>query len=117
MMLIKTIFVHLAKRSMLSFILSFVDSMLFFRSLEDRTYLVLKNDNEVLSDIIIKKDKVYDFERFLNDANIDCKLEVINAIDGQKLAIRMGDKLLEFHKVISTGTSSLTLFITTSCPN
>ncbi len=91
-------------------LMAFVDSMLFFRSLEDRTYLGFKNDSEILTDIIIKKDKVQDFERFLNDANIDCTLEVIDTIDGQKLALRMGDNLLEFNKAISTGTSSLTLF-------
>ncbi len=92
-------------------LIHFVDSMLYFRSLEDRKYLGYRTtDTKTITDEIIEKNKVKDFEEFLNKAKIDCKLEVVEDVGRKRLAFKIGDKLLNFFDVISTGTSSLTLF-------
>lgn len=88
----------------------YVESMLFFRSLEDRTYIGFRNDAKNLTDEIIEKDKVKDFEEFLNSINIECNLDVVENIDGKTLVFKIGEKNLSFFDIISTGTSSVTLF-------
>lgn len=90
----------------------FVESMLFFRSLNFNMFLGFKKySSETLTDIIINKDKVEDFERFLNEAGVDCKLKVVDSPLGAKmLAFDFDGKLIEFFKASSTGTNSLLLF-------
>lgn len=90
--------------------LKFVEHMLFFRSLEDRTFLGLDDRSKRLTDEIIEKDKVLDFETFLNDANVKCKLCVVDVLDKKELAFDFGKKKILFTEIISTGTSSLMLF-------
>ena len=89
---------------------SFVERMLFFRSLEDRTYIGLQHHDGSLTDYIINTDKVKDFEAFLNEANIDCRLVVVDVMDSQELAFDFGDKKILFRDIMSTGTSALMLF-------
>lgn len=90
---------------------SFIEKMLFFRSLEDRTYLGQDVDikNSITSEII-KRNKVHEFESFLNDANVKCKLAVVETLNGQDLAFDYGQKKLLFTSVMSTGTSAVMLF-------
>lgn len=90
---------------------SFVESMLFFRSLEDRTYL--GQDAEIKSPItteIIKRNKVQEFEDFLNEIHVRCKLAVVETLNGRDLAFDYGKKKLLFTSVMSTGTSAVMLF-------
>ncbi len=89
---------------------SFIDKMLYFRSLEDRTYIGLDIGTATLSEDIIKKDNVRDFESFLNEANIECKLSIEKEFDKQFIAFDFGEKKIPMHDIFSTGTSSLTLF-------
>lgn len=90
----------------------FVDNMLFFRSLEDRTYLGydMNNEDNNLSKYIIEKNKVNEFENFLHEANINCKLTVVNVMGKEELAWDFGKKQVLFFDIESTGTSSLILF-------
>lgn len=89
---------------------NFVEHMLFFRSLEDRTFLGVDDHSKFLTDEIIEKNKVKDFEDFLNEANVKCKLCVVKVLDKKELAFDFGHKKILFYDIISTGTSSLTLF-------
>lgn len=90
---------------------SFVENMLFFRSLEDRSYLGQEvDDKKTITAEIIKRNKVQEFETFLNEANVRCKLAVVETLDGQDLAFDFGKKRLLFTKVMSTGTSAVSLF-------
>lgn len=89
---------------------NFAEHMLFFRSLEDRTFLGGNYESKRITDEIIEKDKVQDFEKFLNDANIKCKLCVVDVLDKKELAFDFGKKRILFTEIISTGTSSLMLF-------
>lgn len=89
---------------------SFVDKMLFFRSLEDRTYIGLDRHQGSLTSYIIEHDKVKDFEAFLREANIDCRISVVGLKDDRELVFDFGDKKILFGDIMSTGTSSLMLF-------
>lgn len=89
----------------------FVEHMLFFRSLEDRTFIGQNNGTTSLTEEILLQNKLEDFERFLNDANVKCKLVAIDTSDGKKnIAFDFGNKKIGMHEIMSTGTSSLMLF-------
>lgn len=90
---------------------AFIESMLFFRSLDDRMYLGFKEGSKSIIEDIIEKGNVDDFEQFLNDANVKCKLKVIDDLIGKKtFAFVIGNKFLDFIEAASTGTKSLVLF-------
>lgn len=88
----------------------FIEHMLFFRSLEDRTYVGQEVKRNSLANDIINSDKVEDFENFLNAANVKCKLSVVEENGEKKLTFDFGKKKILFHEIMSTGTSSLMLF-------
>ncbi len=88
----------------------FVEQMLFFRSLEDRMYLGLDVDTKVLTTEIINQGKVEEFEDFLNEAHVKCKLAVIDTIGGKNIAFDFGKKKVLLSEAMSTGTSSMMLF-------
>ena len=88
----------------------FVEQMLFFRSLEDRSYIGQDVKTVSLAADIIRKNKVRDFEKFLNDANVKCKLAVVDVMDEKEIAFDFGRKKILFHDIKSTGTSALMLF-------
>lgn len=89
---------------------TFVENMLFFRSLEDRTYIGQESKKGSLVNDIIQQDKVEDFERFLNTANVECKLTVVDVFDKKDLAFDFAGNKILFRDIMSTGTSSLMLF-------
>lgn len=89
---------------------TFVEHMLFFRSLEDRTYIGLETKNSTLEKDIIERGKVSDFESFLNEANVRCKLAVVDVIGEKTLAFDFGQRKILFSEIMSTGTSALMLF-------
>lgn len=89
---------------------SFVEHMLFFRSLEDRTYIGQESKKGTLVNDIINQDKVEDFEHFLNEANVKCKLAVVDIMGNRDLAFDFNGKKVLFRDIMSTGTSSLMLF-------
>lgn len=89
----------------------FVEHMLFFRSLEDRMYIGKSSRTETLTDEIIIDDKVEEFETFLHEANVECKLSVVKDGMGNKnIAFNFGKKKILLTDIMSTGTSSLMLF-------
>lgn len=89
---------------------SFIEKMLIFRNLEDRWYLGLDVGTRTLTDEIINKNKVEDFEKFLNAANVNCKLAVVDELDKKTLVFNFDGKYIPFTEIYSTGTSALTLF-------
>lgn len=88
----------------------FIENMLYFRSLEDRFFLGFDNDIKVLTDDIIEKGNVEDFETFLNDANVQCKLSVETVLDQKVLTFDFGEKKIPMTEIASTGTNALMLF-------
>lgn len=90
---------------------SFVENMLFFRSLEDRTFLGQDVDiKSTITSEIVKHNKVQEFEDFLNEASIKCKLSVVETLNGRDLAFDYAKKKLLFTSAMSTGTSAVMLF-------
>lgn len=93
-----------------SLLFTFVEQMLYFRSLLDRTYLGLDVGSKYTLEEIIKKNNVKDFEVFLNSAGIECNLSVIEERGRSTIAFDFKGKQLPFDEVASTGTNALALF-------
>lgn len=88
----------------------FVDSMLFFRSLNSNMYQGLEIGTGGIQEDIIEKGNVSDLEEFLNNAGIQCKLKVVKELDKDSLAFDFDGKAIPFWDIASTGTRSLILF-------
>lgn len=96
-------------------LLNFIEGMVFFRSLSStaRTGELVGKGIGVkrLSQSIIDSDSVHDFEDFLNNAGINCKLIVDASTNGEKsIYFDFGEVKLEFGSAASTGTLSLGIF-------
>lgn len=89
---------------------SFIDSMLYFRSLSERTYLGLEVGVKNILEDIVTKGNLQDFETFLNEAGIECKLTIDKESDRDTIAFNFNGKKFSFLEVASTGTNALALF-------
>lgn len=90
--------------------MQFVNGMLFFRSLEQNNYIGFEQGVRNIGADIIEKNHVKDFQLFLSEAGIDCKLSIIDDGDAPKLAFNFNGKLIDFYDIASQGTRSLSLF-------
>lgn len=90
--------------------LEFVNKMLYFRSLDDRCYMGLENGVSNVANDIVKHDNLKDFQEFLNDGGINCRL--VSKKDGNDEAIyfKFKNKDIDFSDVASSGTRTLALF-------
>lgn len=89
----------------------FVDGMVFFRTLKDKTEshgqpVSIKR----VSQAIIENGKVTDFENFLKEAEVNCTLSITGEIGDQIINFVFDNKTIEFSKAASTGTISLGIF-------
>ncbi|MFK3866488.1 AAA family ATPase [Pseudoalteromonas rhizosphaerae] len=90
---------------------NFVNSMVFFRTLtKGPEYYGPRIDVKRLSSEIINRDKVQDFQDFLNLAGIDCKLIVTGDGDDKVIEFSFKKDSIEFSRIASTGTHSLGVF-------
>ena len=90
--------------------MSFVENMLMFYSLEVNCYRGFKTGIEKAGSAIVKAGKTKDFENYLKENNIDMEL-ADSEIYGEKLLLaKFGNRYVDFYRVASTGTKSLTLF-------
>ncbi|MBY8609474.1 ATP-binding protein [Burkholderia arboris] len=89
--------------------LSFVGGMLFFRSLDKNQYVGFEQGSNGIEADIISKSNVSDFQKFLNDAGIECKIKVVEA-EKPYLAMEFGGRSVSFQSAASQGTKSLELF-------
>lgn len=89
---------------------SFVEKMLFFRSLEDRTFIGQSVSRSTLTQDIIDSGKVQEFEDFLGEGNVNCKLAVVDTLNGKNLAFDFNGNKVLFSEAMSTGTSAMALF-------
>lgn len=89
---------------------TFIDQMLYFRSLQENMYQGFDTGNKEIFDDIIQGRHTEDFERFLNQAGIECKLVEVELLDRKTLAFDFNGKKMLFSAVASTGTASLALF-------
>ncbi|ELB2909223.1 ATP-binding protein, partial [Vibrio alginolyticus] len=92
--------------------IDFISGMVFFRTLTraaDYHGLALETTMSMSSDII-KNEKLEDFELFLNECGVECKLVPIKDGDEERIAFDYGNKTVEFTLAASTGTLSLGVF-------
>ncbi|ABX48746.1 SMC domain-containing protein [Shewanella baltica OS625] len=92
--------------------IDFISGMVFFRTLtRTADYHGLSIDTPMsMSSDIIKNEKLSDFEKFLNECGIKCKLVAIKDGDEDRIAFDYGNKTVEFTLAASTGTLSLGVF-------
>ena len=90
--------------------IDFVDKMLLFYSLDYNRYIGYRIGSEPIADAIVKKGKLDDFQKFLNDRDIKCEL-FSREINGQnKIFVKYKNGEADFYSVASTGTRALALF-------
>ncbi len=88
---------------------NFVNSMLWFRSLEDRGFIGLTNASENIQEFIIKNNLVDDFSKFLESVSKQ-KFNFSKPNKNDKtLQVKIGENKIDFADIESTGTSSLSL--------
>lgn len=88
----------------------FIEGMLFFRSLQKNQYLGFEIGNKDIHEDIVENNNVKDFELFLNNAGINCKIKVVDELDKKTLVFDFNGNYIPFVKVASQGTRALTLF-------
>ncbi|WP_337909731.1 AAA family ATPase [Vibrio cholerae] len=90
----------------------FISGMVFFRTLTKSAdyYGTTLESTISMSDEIIALGKLPDFQNFLNNSGVKCKLVEIQQNDSKRIAFDYGDKKVEFTLAASTGTISLGVF-------
>jgi AAA15 family ATPase/GTPase len=63
-----------------------------------------------VSEKILALDLLEDFEQFLNDAGVECRLQEMVFGDTPAIGFKFDNRVIEFTRVASTGTSSLAEF-------
>lgn len=90
--------------------MSFVDNMLMFYSLDNNRYFGYQTGREHLSDAIVKKGKLEDFENFLNKLDIKCKL-ISREVNGKyEIFNQFENGEANLFSIASNGTRALVLF-------
>jgi len=89
---------------------SFVNRMLLFYSLETRGYEGFTNGIDDVYAAIVNAGKLKDFEAFLRENGQDYHLRADIGATGQTIVCSFPDGEVPFTSIISTGTSSLSLF-------
>ena len=99
------------EKSIVRQVVDFVNGMLYFKSLRDgNMYMGYSNGSDNLSNLIIKKDKLEDFQIFLSEMGVNYNLEEITTSSGDKIiGVKFKNKVIEFNKVASSGTKTLWL--------
>ncbi len=90
--------------------LEFVNGMLFFRSLNGNNFIGFEKDSDQIGVDIIKRGHVNDFETFLKEAGIKCRLGTMQMVYGEDLAFDFNDRFIPFFEIASQGTQTLALF-------
>lgn len=91
--------------------LSFVDKMLFFRSLNDTVYLGLEFGTKDIAQDIIEKKHVGELQNFLCEAGVECNLKFKKESNQNVIVFDYGEgKEINLFHIASSGTRALTIF-------
>lgn len=103
----------LSEKSPIFKLVKYVEGMLYFKSLtEGNSYIGYSNGPESLSSIVIRQDKVKDFEDFLHSQGMIynlCVYQNQNGVDDLGIKFDNG-KIMPFGSIISSGTKTIWLF-------
>lgn len=89
---------------------NFVNRMLLFYSIEGNGYQGFSSGAENISEGILKRNKLKEFEEFLRDNGINYTLVELTINGGRTICCKYGTKVVDFFSIASTGTKSLALF-------
>lgn len=87
-----------------------IDGMLFIRTLQTNNFVGVNPAYTSISEYVIAENKIDHLQAFLNDAGIQCELDIVETTDKPQLALIKNGKKAPLHKVASTGTLSLCAF-------
>ncbi len=91
--------------------IDFVNKMLYFRHLDDKKcYMGLQQGGGFISTDIVENGNLKDFETFLNDVGINCKLISKKIGDEYDIYFKFKNKEIDFFDIASSGTLSLSRF-------
>ncbi|MCE2570272.1 AAA family ATPase [Motilimonas eburnea] len=86
----------------------FIDGMVFFRTLSKlQEFYGQPIGKQRVSQAIIEQGKLQDFEQFLNDSGVRCKLKQSGSEGEEIIEFDFGERSVEFSQAASTGTISL----------
>lgn len=92
-------------------LMTFVDGMLLFRSVEGNQFIGGMSNSEDLNDFIINNKKIKDFESFLSEAGQEYKLcEMTGGFGKQVVGVQYKNNCAQFELVASSGAKALWLF-------
>lgn len=92
-------------------LMKFVNNMLWFRSVQDRSYIGYKSGRDFMLDQIIQEGYVEKFNKFLAKSGNNYNLEISQDATGKKHLISKHENTsLMFWQVASSGTKALTLY-------
>lgn len=91
-------------------LIDFVERMLYFRSLGQNNYIGYDLGSTILDRFIVDDNHLDDFEKFLNESGITCKLTTKEVNGQNELMVDIEGKTLRFFDIASTGTRSLSLY-------
>lgn len=100
----------LEEKHPLKLMMAYVNSMLWFRSLDENRFIGYKVKSNDYYDFIFDRDILSEFEAFLNDAGVNEHLIVMEDNDGKKRLYFDTKTPLPFFKVASSGTKALYTF-------
>lgn len=89
----------------------FVEHMLFFRSLQDTSFIGFQSGGESILDYLVRNELTKEFENFLKDFGIKYSLiQIENEDTGkQSIGVKFKDKTKRLWEVASTGTRALSI--------
>ncbi|HIF5855166.1 TPA: AAA family ATPase [Vibrio parahaemolyticus] len=88
--------------------ISFVDGMVFFRTLtKSQEFYGQPITQKRVAQTIIEQDRLKDFEDFLNESGVDCKLKQAGTKGDEIIEFDFENQSIEFSQAASTGTMSL----------
>ena len=89
----------------------FVNKMLYFKDVDGRNFLGLEQGGHSIFDDIVELNNLKDFEKFLNDAGIICKLVSKKGYESNNVVyFKFKKKEVVFSEIASSGTKALALF-------
>ena len=97
-------------KEIISTFLKFVDNMLLFSSVDGNFYQGFKKGEGSISEEIINRRKLKDFENFLRVAGIDYTLIKKEVGKEKRIYCKFKSGEVDFFEIASRGTKSLTLF-------
>lgn len=90
--------------------IDFVNSMLYFRTLDNKSHMGLEQSIGSVQQDIIERGNLLDFESFLNNVGIKCKLKEKKVDNFTLIYFKFKNKDMNFIDIASSGTTSLALF-------